>query len=125
MKDKIAVLLSVLFLISGFIYTYKKELELNQFGVYTIGTIIKLEHIGKVRYSLVYEFIVDGKIEQGSVGVVYFKCDDESIACVGKEFDVIYSSKNSKINEMILGKYEEYRGKIRLVPLPKKTDVHD
>ncbi len=121
MKDKIAVLLGVLFLIGGFIYTYQKELQLNQFGIYTSGKILSFNHTSKTQYEIKYIFFVKGVRYKGGTLIGYFKCDDGSIGCVGNKFDVIYSSKNPKINEIILGKYEEeYYGRIRLVPLPKK-----
>ena len=120
MKDKIAVVLGVLFLIGGSVYTYRKELELNQYGVYTTGQIISFSHASKTEYDIKYTFFVKGTKYKGELLTGYFKCDDGTIGCVGKAFDVIYSSKNPNNNDMIIGKYEEYRDKVRLIPLKSK-----
>lgn len=120
MKDKIAVILVLLLLIVGFIRAYKKELELNRYGVYTDGKIISFSHTSKTEYELKYVFFVKSVRYEGVLLTGYFECDDGSVGCVGKSFEVIYSSKNPKYNEIVLGRYEEYTDVIRFVPLKAK-----
>lgn len=61
-------------------------------------------------YYLSYEYYVSGKKYKSSVGgMEKFYCEDETLGCVGKYFEVKYSLDNPEISEINLGRYNEFK----------------
>lgn len=80
--------------------------NLEKYKEVATGKIIKF-HFSNNGYYINYEYVVDNKKYIGSANTSYFKCDDGSEGCVGKEFKVYYSSKNPNLSDIDLGKFND------------------
>jgi len=111
----IATLIVIGILIIGVLnYHYKKDSSVAEYKTETIGEITDYRHRKDFSYSLKYEYYVDGKKYEGSVGTGFFKCEDGTKGCVGNEVKVYYSSKEPKYSQVNLGEYEEHKTTIYL-----------
>ena len=88
---------------------YIVETDIKNNTKKTKGTITKLMKLYQARYSLSYEYKVNGEKYSGQTGINPFKCEDGTENCIGKEFDVYYSSKNPENSRINLGKYEKFK----------------
>ena len=96
------------------IYHYKKDSSVSKYRTETTGKIIDFHRKKDFDYSLKYEYSVNGKKYTGSVGTGFFKCEDGTKGCIGKEIRVFYSSKKPKYSQVHLGKYEKHKTTIYL-----------
>ncbi|WP_336069608.1 hypothetical protein [Mesoflavibacter sp. CH_XMU1404-2] len=89
----------------GLYKNYSDKNSLSKKGVTTTGKVIKLKHLNKSSYDLVYQFYIDSvKIEESTI-TSYF--DISKIK--NKRFKVIYLKDNPKISDIDLGKYNSYK----------------
>lgn len=115
-KDKLYIFIGlVLFFGFMFFRTYNSQLDIKKNEVTTTGKIIELFGKYQSRYGLLYEYYVNGKKYEGSVGITPFDCENGKKACVGSEFTVYYSSKNPENSRIDLGKYEKYKTTVEFV----------
>ncbi len=84
--------------------TIEKQL-LNEYGT-TTGTM-KEFHSCNYTYCATYVYTVNQKEFEGHFGSGYFKCSDNTIGCIGHEFEVKYSLKDPSISEIDLGIYNK------------------
>ncbi|MDO3696015.1 hypothetical protein QVZ41_14275 [Wenyingzhuangia sp. chi5] len=96
------ILLSLLITYSAF-----RQYEIQKYKAKVIGVVTKISFTGNFRYSLDYEYTVNDVKYIGSVGVSNFICDDGTKGCVGKKFEIYYSTKNPEYSRIYLGKYEK------------------
>jgi hypothetical protein len=115
-KNKFLPLIGIIliFLIL-FLMDYKEQSELKENKISTTGKIIKIKSKYQARYSLVYEYYVNDKKYEGSVGITPFDCDSGKRGCVGSEFTVYYSSINPENSRIDLGMYEEFKTTVEFV----------
>lgn len=112
-KNKLfAIIVLALFFVFIILREYKKKTDLQDNQKQTIGKVLNLISNYQARYTLTYEYFVNGKRFTGRVGVSPFKCDDGKKACIGHEFKVYYSSKTPKNSRIDLGKYEKFKTSI-------------
>lgn len=89
--------------------TFSKQELYNNFAL-TKGTITAY-HFNNNNYILKYKYVVNGITYESTETTDYFKCDDRTPGCKGKEFTVKYSSKDPSNSIMELGKYDNKRNK--------------
>tara|TARA_B110000908_G_scaffold78246_1_gene93962 strand:+ start:583 stop:969 length:387 start_codon:yes stop_codon:yes gene_type:complete len=99
----------------GITFQYYQQKEIRKYKEQTTGKIIKFKYENKVHYGLVYEYYVKGKHYSNQIGVSFFKCDDGTKGCIGKEFTIYYSSKTPEYSRIDLGKYEKYKTTVEFV----------
>lgn len=90
------------------LYNDYKHNEILENKKETIGVITKYQYSNYV-YSLYYEFLVDNIKYKNAISVKFFKCDDGTKGCKGKEFPVYYSSKDPNNSMIDLGKYNKFK----------------
>ena len=112
MKNRYTVLGMIIIIFIIFVVEYNKQSDLENNKKNTLGKIIRLQPSFKIRYTIEYEYHVEGKSYIGAVRVTPFKCDDGTKYCIGSEFKVYYSSKNPEYSRIDLGKYEKYKTKL-------------
>ncbi|WP_435262662.1 hypothetical protein [Tenacibaculum sp. nBUS_03] len=104
---------AVTMIIGIFAYQYNKDDDISKHKSETIGKIIGFESSGS-SYSLKYEYFVNNKKYEGSVGTKFFKCKNGIKGCIGEKIKVIYSYKTPKYSHVYLGEYEKYKKTIYL-----------
>ena len=83
-KEWIFLFLIFGIIISMMVHGYWKNLNIANNKVETTGKITDFKHRNMTYYSIKYEYEVDGKIYEGSVGVEYFDCFKKD-ECIGSE----------------------------------------
>ncbi|WP_397447826.1 hypothetical protein [Polaribacter sp. R77954] len=122
-KDKIGIIVIFTIIISIVIYGFSREKELSELGIHTNGKITEYFYVGAKNY-VKYTFKVGNKNYYGEQRVYPFKCENGIYGCVGKEFEIIYSSENPKNNEINLGEYNKYKpNRIKMFETEKESKV--
>ena len=109
--DKIAGVLIILLLVIAIVIGYVKGKDIDDNRIQTTGTIVKITHERKSRYSLEYSYYVNGKKYKGNVLVNYFECNKKN-KCIGHKIDVHYSTENHGNSQAYLDKYDKYRTQV-------------
>ena len=113
LADRIVIILIALVIAVTIGYHYLKDKAITDYTQHTVGKILDVSHINKTRYSLNYEYLVDGKKYAGSVGVHYFDCSQIN-GCIGYEIDVKYSVENPSMSQVNLRDFEEFKTTVYL-----------
>ena len=108
LRDKIAAVIIICALLWAIGFGYFKSKDIDDNRTFTTGKITGIKHIRKSKYSLEYQYFVDGKKYAGTVATNHFDCTREN-RCIGYEIDVFYSSKNHQNSQAYLKKYDKYR----------------
>jgi hypothetical protein len=107
-KDSFGLFLILILLGGLFLFIYQKDKDFIENLSSTRGKITNYYNTGGKKY-IEYSFFVRGKQYKGRVRVSSFKCSDGTKGCVGKDFKILYSSKNPNNNDIYLEKYQKYK----------------
>lgn len=99
----------ILLIAFGIYRNSSKEYELNKYGKVTVAKIIGFKYIHVTSYKIKYEYFVEGVNIVQEERTSYFECDSGEDGCLGKKFQVVYSTKDPKISVINLGKYNIYK----------------
>ena len=110
-KQQKFLFLGLFILLIGFgIYqnTVKYD-SLEKSGEVVEAIIIDYKFVYKATYKITYKYVIDNKEYIGTCRTSYFKCDNGKDGCLGEKFKVIYLPKDPKTNEILLGKYNNFK----------------
>ena len=107
-KYWIFLFLIFVIIISMMVHGYWKNMDIAKNKVETSGKITDFKHRNMTYYSIKYEYEVDGKIYEGSVGVEYFDCF-KTRDCIGSAVRVFYSSEKPNFSQVNLGNLDSHR----------------
>ena len=120
-KNIVGILIISLCIVCVFTFGTYEEWELQNNGVFTVGKVTEISYSRRGKYHLHYEFFVKGKKYKEMTSTHYFDCIDDK-KCIGNEYKVIYSYKNTNNSEMELGEYEKYKARIRFFKIDWKRN---
>ena len=111
-REKIfKVIMILIFLGFGFL-TFNESYDLKSNCKFTKGVVKGFEYKRYGKYSLTYNFYVNGRKHTGSTVTHSFNCLKNK-ACLGNEFLIAYSDKDPDNNDIYLGKFERYKASVK------------
>lgn len=116
LRNKRILLLPVIIILGIILNIYRYSYDLEKNGRFTIGKIKNIEYKRRGKYTLTYEFYVDGKKYKGSSTVYEFECL-KSNQCLEYDFKVVYSIKDPSNSEINLKEFEKYRAGTRFIDI--------
>jgi len=122
-KKIFGVLIILFFLGMGFISS-KGEYELKSNCKFTKGVVKGFEYKRYGKYSLTYNFYVNGRKYTGKTATHSFNCLKNK-ACLGKEFLIAYSDKDPENNEIYLGRFERHKASVKFFDINwRESDLY-
>jgi hypothetical protein len=107
-KNTIVIGIVILVFLGGLTYQHFQTKKLVENLEQTSGVVTDFSFSNNT-YYLDYVFTVNGIQFKGTASCHYFKCDDGTEGCVGKNVTVFYSPDDPTNNEIDLGKYNKFK----------------
>lgn len=95
-----------------YFFNYKPRKELVDYGRTTNALIVNYSYGSHGKNWITYKYSVNGIEYKGQCAVSSFRCDEENNirkGCVGMTFKVVYSTRQPKISEISLGRYNKFK----------------